>query len=260
MPLGQLTGVPVLGYHRIVGAGSSSAGAQRWEVHEPAFREQLQLVRDLSMTVVSPEEIAAGQLPPKPIALTFDDGYCSDYEVAFRLLSEFDVCATFFVNTASVGTAGFLTWPMALEMSSAGMRFGSHAHNHIALTTLSDQRLREELRHSREVLEQRLSIPVQVLAAPYGFCDQRVFDAAWESGYRVVCTSKPWPARRGARVLSRAAVLEHTSLGEFRKLISNDASLYLRRWGRDRALAVPKFVFLRLRPELLGVRTAEGRL
>ncbi len=260
MPLGQLTGVPVLGYHRIVDASSSPGEAGRWGVHEGAFREQLQLVRKMAMTVVTPDEIATGQLPTRPVALTFDDGYCSDYQVAFRLLSEFSVSATFFVNTSSLGTDGFLTWQMVDEMSRAGMRFGSHAHNHVALTTLNTQRLREELRISREMLEQRLSTGVEVLAAPYGFCNQQVLEAAWESGYRVVCTSKPWPAQSGQRVLSRAAVLEHTSLDEFRKLLNNDTSVYLRRWSRDRALAIPKFVFLRLRPELLGVRTAEDSL
>jgi peptidoglycan/xylan/chitin deacetylase (PgdA/CDA1 family) len=212
------------------------------------------------MTVVSPEEIVADQLPARPVAFTFDDGYCSDYQIAFRLLSEFSVSATFFVNTSSLGTDGFLTWQMVTEMSRAGMRFGSHAHNHVALTTLNPRRLREELRISREMLEQRLSTRAEVLAVPYGFCNQHVFEAAWESGYRVVCTSKPWPAQRGQRVLSRAAVTVHTSLDEFRKLLKNDSSVYLRRWTRDRALAIPKFVFLRLRPELLGVRTAENSL
>ena len=261
MPLvGQLTGVPVLGYHRIVDASSSPDEARRWGVHESAFREQLELVRHLAMTVVAPEEIAAGQLPARPVAFTFDDGYSSDYQIAFRLLSEFAVSATFFVNTSSLDADGFLTWQMTAEMSRAGMRFGSHAHNHVALTTLNPERLREELRISREMLEQRLSTRAEALAAPYGFCNQHVLDAAWESGYRVVCTSKPWPAQRGQRVLSRAAVLEHTSLDEFRKLLNNDPSVYLRRWSRDRALAIPKFVFLRLRPELLGVRTAEDTL
>jgi hypothetical protein len=36
--------------------------------------------------------------------------------------------------------------------------------------------------------------------------------------------------------------------------------VYVRLWGRDRALAIPRYVFVRLRPELLGVRTAEDRL
>ena len=205
MALGQLTGVPVLGYHRIVDA-NSSAEARRWGVHESAFRQQVQLVRELSMTAVAPEQIAAGQLPVRPVAFTFDDGYSSDYQIAFRLLSEFAISATFFVNTSSIGSEGFLTWPMAAEMSRAAMRFGSHAHNHVALTRLSPERLREELRVSREMLEHRLSASIQVLAVPYGFCDRHVLDAAWESGYGVVCTSKPWPAQPGERVLSRAAV------------------------------------------------------
>ena len=69
----------------------------------------------------------------------------------------------------------------------------------------------------------------------------------------------------GRRSLDNASfrarrLLEHTSVDEFRKLLNNDSSVYLRRWSRDRALAIPKFVFLRLRPELLGVRTAEDSL
>lgn len=257
MPLGQLTGVPVLAYHRIVVGGSIPPEARRWGVHESAFRKQLQLVRDLALAVVAPEDVATGQLPARPVVFTFDDGYSSDYQIAFQLLSEFGASATFFVNTSSIGMDGFLTWPWAAEMCRGRMRFGSHAHNHVALTTLNSDRLREELRVSRQMLEERLSTSVEAMAVPYGFCDQRVLDAAWEGGYRIVCTSKPWPAQRGQRVLSRVGVFEHTSFDEFRRLLSNDPTLYLRRWGRERALALPKFVFLRLRPELLGVRTAE---
>ena len=157
------------------------------------------------------------------------------------MLAEFAVSGTFFLNTSSVGTEGFLTWPMAVEMGRAGMRFGSHAHNHIVLTTLNAQRLREELRVSRQLLEERLACAVEVLAAPYGFCDQHVIEAAWESGYRVVCTSKPWPAQSWERVLSRVGVLEQTSLDDFRKLLENDTAMYLRLWGRDRALAIPRY-------------------
>ena len=253
----RLTGVPILDYHRIVAATPSDAGDDRFGVRESVLRQQLQLIRDRKMAVVAPEEIAAGHAPVNSVALTFDDGYSSHYDTAFRLLSEFSVSGTFFLNTSSVGTEGFLNWSMVLEMGRAGMRFGSHAHNHIVLTTLSSHRLREELRVSREMLEQRLSCAVEILAAPYGFCDQHVLEAAWESGYRVVCTSKPWPAQNGERILSRVGVLEQTSLEDLRKLLENDAALYLRLWGRDRALAIPRYVFVRLRPELLGVRTAE---
>ncbi len=45
-----------------------------------------------------------GSLPRKPVCLTFDDGYLSNYELAFPLLKEFDMKATFFVIGATVGS------------------------------------------------------------------------------------------------------------------------------------------------------------
>ena len=260
MTRGRLTGVPIVDYHRLVGKGASLAHQDRFSVHESAFHDQLQLIRDLGITLVDPADIAAGRAPSKAAAFTFDDGYSSHYEVAFPRLMDFGVSGTFFVNTSSIGTGEYLDWPMAAEMVRNGMRFGSHAHNHVVLTTLNSDRLRQELRVSREMLEQRLGCSVEALATPYGFCDQHVLEAAWESGYGVVCTSKPWPAQSGQRVLSRAAVMGQTSLDDFRKLLENDPGVYLRLWGRDRALAIPRYVFVRLRPELLGVRTAEDRL
>jgi peptidoglycan/xylan/chitin deacetylase (PgdA/CDA1 family) len=259
MTRGRLTGVPIVDYHRFVGAEASLADQDRFTVQESAFRDQLQLIRDLGIALVHPLDIATGGTPSKAAVVTFDDGYSSHYEVSFPLLAEFGVSGTFFVNTSSIGTGEYMDWQMAAEMSRNGMRFGSHAHNHVVLTTLNSDRLREELRVSREMLEQRLGCAVEALATPYGFCDQHVLDAAWESGYGVVCTSKPWPAQAGQRVLSRAAVMGQTSLDDFRKLLENDPAVYLRLWGRDRALAIPRYVFVRLRPELLGVRTAEDR-
>jgi peptidoglycan/xylan/chitin deacetylase (PgdA/CDA1 family) len=260
MRLGQISGVPILDYHRIVPAGASAISGDRFAVHESEFRNHLQLLRDLKIAAVMPEDIASGGLPATSVALTFDDGYTSHYEVAFPLMTEFGMLGTFFVITSRVGTDEFLDWTMAAEMARAGMRFGSHAHNHVVLTTLNSERVKEELRVSRQLLEQRLSCAIEVLAVPYGFCDQHVLNAAWESGYQVVCTSRPWPAQVGNRVLSRVGVSQQTSLSEFRKLIENDRAVYLRLWARDCALAVPRYVFVRLKPELLGVRTAEGSL
>jgi peptidoglycan/xylan/chitin deacetylase (PgdA/CDA1 family) len=260
MTLGQISGVPILDYHRIIPAGASAISGDRFAVHESEFRNHLQLLRDLNVTVVAPEDIAAGHLPSTSVALTFDDGYSSHYEVAFRLMSEFGVSGTFFVITSRVGTGEFLDWTMAAEMASAGMRFGSHAHSHVVLTTLNPKRMKEELRVSRQVLEQRLSCAIEILAVPYGFCDQHVLDTAWESGYRLVCTSRPWPAQEGERMLPRVGISQHTSSSEFRKLVEKAPAVYLRLWGRDRALAIPRYVFVRLKPDLLGVRAAEDSL
>ena len=49
MMLGQIAGVPILDYHRMVAAGASALNGDRGAVHESAFRDQLQLLRDLKM-------------------------------------------------------------------------------------------------------------------------------------------------------------------------------------------------------------------
>ncbi len=260
MAVAQIAGVPILDYHRIVPSGASAISGDRFAVHETEFRNHLQLLHDLGIATITPAEIAAGQVPSKSVALTFDDGYSSHHEVAFRLIAEFGLSGTFFVITSRVGTGEFLDWKMAAEMARAGMCFGSHAHSHVVLTTLNPQRVREELRVSRQMLEQQLSCAIEILAVPYGFCDQHVLDAAWECGYRVVCTSTPWPAQAGKRVLPRVGISQQTSMADFRKLVEKDPTLYLRLWARDRALAIPRHIFVRVKPELLGVRTAEGSL
>ncbi len=253
-------GVPVLDYHRIVPVGGSAITGDRFAVHATEFRDHLQVIQDLNMTVVAPEEISARRGAARSVALTFDDGYSSHYEVAFRLLAEFNMSGTFFVITSRVGTGEYLDWMMAAEMARGGMRFGSHTHSHVVLTTLNSSRLKEELYVSRQTLEQRLACAIETLAVPYGFCDHHVLDAAWESGYGVVCTSTPWPAKEGERVLPRVGITRQTSLSGFRKLMEKDPTAYLRLWARDRALAIPRYVFVRVKPDLLGVRTAEDTL
>ena len=54
MMFGQITGVPILDYHRLVPAGGSAIPGDRFAVHESEFRSQLQLLRDLGMTTVAP--------------------------------------------------------------------------------------------------------------------------------------------------------------------------------------------------------------
>ncbi len=54
------------------------------------------------------------ELPPASVVLTFDDGYASNYELAYPILKEFDLHATIYVATAFVDEGQFL-WPDRLE-------------------------------------------------------------------------------------------------------------------------------------------------
>jgi peptidoglycan/xylan/chitin deacetylase (PgdA/CDA1 family) len=98
-------GVLVLGYHRIVEDGSESpfdpgvVSASR-----SALDAQLQLITR-HFDVVSPGDLEPDRTARRKVILTFDDGYRDNYEIAFPLLREHGVPATFFLTT------GFLDRP-----------------------------------------------------------------------------------------------------------------------------------------------------
>lgn len=195
--MSRLPSFPVLLYHGVTRAGEEAPCAPRerkyWlEAHR--LRTQLRLLR-LTAHRFAPltETWGASRLAARghrPIVLTFDDGRASDYEAAFPVLVETGARAEFFVNTATVGTPGFLSWAQIAEMQQAGMAFQSHAHEHVDLRQLGPQALAEQLGGSRRRLEDRLGAAVEFLAAPYGRTSPRVIAAALKQGYRAVCTSR----------------------------------------------------------------------
>lgn len=189
--------------------------------------------------------------------LTFDDGLLSCYEVALPMLQDAGLRAEFFVNTATIGSPGFLNWSQIIEMKCAGMSIQSHGHEHVVLPLLSTPLLVQQLAKPKIVLEDRLGSPVDFLAVPYGFINDRVIDVAMRVGYRAVCISGDRPARLGSRIIRRIVVLDETSMDDFQKLMSLRPSIYFRRRARATLAYLPKQILLRLRPDRLGVQFIE---
>jgi len=61
-----------------------------------------------------------------------------------------------------------MSWGQMREMRDAGMWFGSHTHTHRNLATLDASEVSDELRISKDTLEQGFGEPVTMLAYPYG--------------------------------------------------------------------------------------------
>ncbi len=130
--------VPILMYHYI---SEPPPGADRYRIDLSVtpqdFERQLRYLATNGYTTISLYDLYAHlslgrALPPKPIVLTFDDGYRDHYEHAFPLLQKYGMRATFFITTDFInfGNPHHLTWEMVKEMSAAGMDIESHARTH----------------------------------------------------------------------------------------------------------------------------------
>ncbi len=111
-------------------------------------------------------------LPPRPVILTFDDGYADNYTDAFPLLRRYHMVGAFYIITGLVGTTlgvnTYVTWPQVEAMAAAEMDMQSHTVSHPDLGLLDADRDAYELRFSRAVLAGRIHRAVQFMAYPSG--------------------------------------------------------------------------------------------
>jgi peptidoglycan/xylan/chitin deacetylase (PgdA/CDA1 family) len=131
---------------------------------------------DLSQAV---QRLMAGQDMRRFVVITFDDGYRDFYTSAFPIMTELGFIATVFVvsgRTADrhvcVEGKEFLTWHEVREIQAYGIRIGSHTVNHPELHRLSPQQVEDELRESKDVIEEAIGVPVQSFSYPFAFPEQ----------------------------------------------------------------------------------------
>ena len=91
--------VTIVMYH-VVHSNASGASRRLKGIDVAAFRGQLAYIRQ-QYTPVRLSDLAAAaagacELPPRPIVLSFDDGYAAHFRVVFPLLAEAGVPAVFF--------------------------------------------------------------------------------------------------------------------------------------------------------------------
>ncbi len=101
-------------------------------------------------------------LPEKSVVITFDDGYESNYTLAFPVLEKYGVKADIFLNNDLVGVSSdhgipHFSWDQAREMEESGLvTVYSHGYTHHDFTSISLDQLKEEYISSKEEIELEL--------------------------------------------------------------------------------------------------------
>jgi len=203
----QTAQVIVYGYHRFV----NQVRRPDTEITPQMFEQQMQELKNRGITVIGMQDFLAWKrgeknIPPRCAIITFDDGWKSQYDVAWPIMKKFGYTFTMFIYTEGVRGGHFgggeaITWEQLAEMRDAGIDIQAHSETHqdlrkpydkVAKKKLSppeyEQWLQNEVGRCKETLEQRLGIKVNCFAVPYGFYNQHIKDVAKNAGYEAVFT------------------------------------------------------------------------
>lgn len=182
----------------------------------PNFEQQLDHLAQAGYTTIDLDQAAAGMhggpLPPKPVVITFDDGFAAQMS-AFESLKRHNMKATFYIIDGGVASnwcigAGrryndplqpasgcgdaYMNWDQIRELDRSGLiTIGGHTVNHRNLATLSDVDQRYEIITGKAILEEQLGHVVRHFAYPYGTYNPDSIAIAREAGYATAVTVQP---------------------------------------------------------------------
>ncbi len=185
-------GLIVLMYHHIYKYDDTCDLEKTLYVEPDVFARQMDFLLKHKWTPVTFEDLQNSyknnsfKLPKKPVLITFDDGWLDNYTKAFPILKEKNIKANIFISYDYIGRPGCMNWSHILEMKNSGLVcFGSHTLSHAKLTSLTDREISNELTESKRLLEEKLQLPVNCFAYPYGAgaFDEKIREIVFKSGY-----------------------------------------------------------------------------
>lgn len=109
--------IPVLCYHNIATQNEKANYPEEsdWTITTDNFKEHLDYLKNNNYKTLTMDEfynwkIGNLNLPYKSVLITFDDGFLSNYEYAFKLLKEYNMNATVFVVGSFIDNSTTNEW------------------------------------------------------------------------------------------------------------------------------------------------------
>ncbi len=202
-------------YHRLV----DKIRYPGTEITPAAFEAEMKELKDKGITVISMQDLLAWKrgeknIPPRSAVITFDDGWKSQYEVAWPIMKKYGYPFTLFIYTegvrgGSLGGGEAITWEQLADLRDNGVDIQAHTATHqdlreghnVTVIEPGGKRGRKKLTGAdyekwvqnevvgcKELLEQRLGIKVNCFAVPFGNYNEHVKELARNAGYEAMFT------------------------------------------------------------------------
>jgi peptidoglycan/xylan/chitin deacetylase (PgdA/CDA1 family) len=220
--------VPILMYH-VIAPPPAGAPFPGLYVSPEEFAAQMQALKHAGWTAVTLDEVAAYwqkgiSLPRgKPIVVSFDNGYQSQYTRALPILRRLGWVGDENIQlTGLPPSQGGLGDDEIRGLIAAGWELDTQGVSHADLIALDAQQLHEQVAGARATIQRRFHVPVNWFCYPSGHYDATVIAAVKAAGYQGSTTVVPGWAQPGEDPyrLHRLRVLGRTSPAELLALLA----------------------------------------
>lgn len=211
--------LPVLMLHHIDEKSNNA-----WVITPETLEKDLNIIREAGYQPVSMSELVdyvyhGKALPDKPMCITFDDGYLSNYEIAYPMLKQYQMKATIFSIGKTIGYRTYgdtdipitphFSYKQAVEMMNSGwIEVQSHTYNMHQSPKLETQHpvretiaqlegesdssyanaVKEDLTYYQEEYQNYTGRTLFALAYPKGKCSELTEQIVHELGYQITFT------------------------------------------------------------------------
>ena len=183
--------VCALAYHSV---GSSKTPLT---VAPAVFEQHMRWVKEFGYPISGAqlrEFLDGAELPPRPVLVTFDDGYRDNLTSAAPILRRHAIPALIFVCTGFVGAKlplyaemlPALSWEDIRELhQTAAIEFGAHTRTHPRLSEVPLDVARKTIRDSKRDIERVLETVIHTFSYPQGRFNDAVVEIVRQEGFRI---------------------------------------------------------------------------
>jgi len=174
------------------------------------FATQMAYLKLFGYQVLSMNEVmqclhGKKEIPPRAVALTFDDAYENFYEYAFPILQQHGFPATVYAIAGMLGQSAdwlvadghaappLMTASRLRELQATNIEIGSHSFSHIRLAEQTADVVFDEALKSKALLEDALGNSVHHFCYPYGSHNLQTVEAVARAGYLTATTCERAP-------------------------------------------------------------------
>lgn len=261
----QNNAIPILEYHNLT---LDPSQVDSWTLSANDFDDQMSYLKENCQVVPLKsllENINHGiPVPDHTVAITFDDGYQSNYTLAYPILEKYQIPATFFVVGKYVQTNGggyqAMNWDELKLMHSAGLiDVESHSYDlhhkvldapksvwepaalaHIVINGKAenqeqyDQRIVADLTQARQDIKTQLGYDSDILCWPFGANDQHTNTLARKAGFNYMIGGTGYiNPSTDMENLDRMSVAGGIDSQDFERIVNPDKVNFLQAMGLE---------------------------